>query len=217
MTLPVCYSWYPRGKPLSVAYEASEGRRVNAIGAYFPDGPLAGHFCYESFASLPKHARQAKRRTAEQVAQHYGLTIEQVGPIDAERFIAFVWKTAGRPTISSSDWKRERPLMIVLDNYSVHKCQAVREMQPQWERADIYVVYLPSYSPELSAIEPVWNDIKHNEMTTRSYKSVLELKQAVDDALARKTIRTKTHKTTRKTSRPVDHQNKTTDLEQRAT
>ena len=189
MTQPPSYSWYPRGKPLSIPFEASEGRRVNVIGAYFPDGPQAGTFLYDSFASLPKHAREAKRRTPEQVALAYGLTLQEVGPIDAERFITFIWKVAGRPPISSSGWKRERPLMVVLDNYSVHKCQAVKDMQLEWERADIYLVYLPSYSPELSAIEPLWNDAKHNEMTTRSHKTVAELKQAVDSALARKAIR----------------------------
>lgn len=189
MTLPPSYSWYPRGKPLSIAYEASEGRRVNAIGAYFPDGLLAGTLRYKTFASLPKHARAAKRKTPEEVALAYGLTLEEVGPIDAERFIAFVWKTAGRPAIASSDWKRERPLMVVLDNYSVHKCQAVKDTLPAWERADIYLVYLPSYCPQLSAIEPIWNDTKHNELTVRSHKNVSDLKHEVDLALTRKAKR----------------------------
>ena len=196
MTLPASYSWYPRGKPLSIPYEASEGRRVNTIGAYFSAGPQEGRFCYETFASLPRHARQAKRKTPEEVAQSYGLTAEQVGPIDAERFIAFVWRTAGRPSPCPSEWKRERPLMIVLDNYSVHKCQAVRQTQAEWERAGIHLVYLPAYSPELSAIEPIWNDIKHNEMTTRSYRSISLLKQAVDQALERKAQRLARNKTT---------------------
>ena len=192
MTQPPSYSWYPRGKPLSIPFEAFEGRRVNVIGAYFPDGPRAGTFFYDSFASLPKHAREAKRRTPEQVALAHGLTLEEVGPIDAERFIAFIWKAAGRPDLCLSDsrkWKRERPLMVVLDNYSVHKRQAVKGMQHDLERADIYLVYLPSYSPELSAIEPLWNDTKHNEMTTRSHKTVAELKQSVDSALERKATR----------------------------
>ena len=189
MTLPPSYSWYPRGKPLSIPYEASEGRRVNAIGAYFPDGPLAGTFCYETFASQPKRARVAKRKTPEEVALAYGLTLDQVGPINAERFIAFVWKTAGRPEVASSEWRRERPLMVVLDNYSVHKCQAVKDTLQAWERADIYLVYLPSYCPQLSAIEPIWNDTKQNELSSRSHQNVCELKMQVDLALTRKARR----------------------------
>jgi hypothetical protein len=191
MTLPSSYSWYPRGKSLSIPYEASEGRRVNAIGAYFPDGLLAGTFRYQTFATLPKQARAAKRKTPEEVAKAYGLTLDEVGPIDAERFIAFIWKTAGRPAITSSQWKRERPMMVVLDNYSVHKCQAVKDTLSEWERADIYLVYLPSYCPELSAIEPIWNDTKQNELTVRSYKNVCDLKKEVDLALDRKASRLK--------------------------
>lgn len=191
MTLPSSYSWYPRGKSLSIPYEASEGRRVNAIGAYFPDGLLAGTFHYQTFASLPKHAQKAKRKTPEEVAKAYGLALDQVGPIGAERFIAFVWKTAGRPAIASSDWKRDRPLMVVLDNYSVHKCQEVKDTLPAWERADIYLVYLPSYCPELSDIEPIWNDTKQNELTVRSHKYVCDLRTEVDLALNRKANRLK--------------------------
>jgi hypothetical protein len=205
MTLPTCYSWFPRGKALSIPYEAPKGQRVNTIGAYFSHGPLAGRFCHESFASLPKHAREAKRKTPEQVAASYGLRSEEVGPIDADRFIAFVWKAAGRPEPDpsygkpggepgckqdwKSDWKRERPLVLFVDNYQVHRCQAVLDERAAWERADIYVVFLPAYSPELSEIEPIWNDVKHHQISRRSYQRVSELKQAVDQALTLKAER----------------------------
>ena len=33
LTLPVCYSWSPVGVRLTVNYEASQGRRVDGIGA----------------------------------------------------------------------------------------------------------------------------------------------------------------------------------------
>jgi hypothetical protein len=191
MTLPACFSWFPRGKDkrLYIPYEAPQGRRVNVIGAYFSHGPLAGRFCFESFAMLPKHAREPKRKTPEEVAQAYGLSVQETGSIDAERFISFKWQAAGRPNICSSDWKRERPLMIVLDNYQVHRSQAVKDIRAEWERADIYLVYLPPYSPELSDIEPVWHDVKHNQMSTRSYQHVRELKYAVDSSLAYKADR----------------------------
>lgn len=186
MTLPVCYSWYPIGERLCIPYEAPQGRRVNAIGAYFAHGPMAGRFDYQTWASLPPHARKAKRKTAEQVAQDYGLCLPEIGPIDSERLLAFLWRMADRPEQAASDWKRERPLMVVLDNYSVHKSQPIQEALPALEAADIYLIYLPSYCPELSKIEPIWNDVKHHFMPTRSYEQVNHLKQATDDALDRK-------------------------------
>ncbi len=48
------------------------------------------------------------------------------------------------------------------------------------------LVYLPSYSPELSRIEPDWNDIKQHHLPVRSFEQVANLKRAVDEALARK-------------------------------
>jgi len=198
MTLPVGYSWFPAGQRLSVAYEAAQGRRVNALGAYFAHGPLAGRFDYQTWATLPAHARKAKRKTTEQVAADYGLRSTEIGSIDAARLLAFVWHIAGRPADAPRDWKRERPLMIVLDNYSVHKSQTIHEAVSDLEAADIYLVYLPSYAPELSKIEPVWNDVKHHDMPTRSFTQLKDLKHATDEALARKAeqLRDKHSKTT---------------------
>jgi hypothetical protein len=186
MTLPPSYSWYPVGEQLSIAYEAPQGRRVNAIGAYFKEGPDAGRFEYETYATLPKSKAKKHKKTPQELAATYGLTLEQVGPIDSDRFVDFVWKIAGRPPLFAPDWKRKRPLMIKLDNSSVHKSQIVQAALPALEAADVFLVYLPSYSPELSDIEPVWNDVKHHRMQKRSYEKVVQLKSAVEEALAQK-------------------------------
>ena len=186
MTLPVCYSWFPIGERLCIPYEAPQGRRVNAIGGYFSSGPLTGRFLYRSWAQLPPHARKAKRKTPVEVAHSYGLTLEDVGAIDAARFVAFLWVLGGRPQDAAPDWKRERPLMVKLDNYSVHKSQTVQDAVAVLEAADIFLIYLPSYSPEMSEIEPVWNDVKQHHLPTRSHKEVADLKRAVDKALQEK-------------------------------
>lgn len=186
MTLPPCYSWSPMGEPVCVAYEASQGRRVNTLGALFSHGPQAGRFDFEVYASLPKNKARKRRLTVEQVAAAHGLTAAEVGPITAERFLAFVWRVAGRPPVYLSGWKRERPLVMVVDNYSVHVSQLVKEVLPELAAADISLFYLPPYSPELSDIEPVWQSVKHHEMPKRSFEAVRDLKRSVEEALARK-------------------------------
>lgn len=186
MTLPTCYSWFPIGKVLRIPYEAPQGRRVNAIGAYFSHGPQAGHFAFETYASLPKSKAKKQRKTKEQIAAAHGLLPEQVGPIDSGRFLDFVWWIAGRPETASEDWQRERALWIVLDNYSVHTSQPVQEALPLLEAANVFFFYLPSYSPELSQIEPIWKAVKHHEIPIRSHSQVKDLKAAVDRALTRK-------------------------------
>jgi len=199
MTLPPSYGWYTRGGRLRVPYEAPRGRRVNAVGAYFTHGPLAGRLLHQSWASLPRRRPlsrapgrpQGRRKTPQEVAAAHGLTEHgltegQVGPIDGARLVAFVWRAAGRPADAPRGWKRERPLVIVLDNYSVHRGQVVREALPALAAADVFVLYLPPYCPELSGIEPVWRDVKGHQMPTRSFDQVAPLKRAADEALTRK-------------------------------
>ena len=158
---------------------------MNAIGAHFTHGPDAGRFEYQSWASLPKSRAKKQRETTEQIAAAHSLKVEEVGTIDSERLVEFVWRIAGRPE-GAEGWVRERELKVVLDNYSVHKSEVVARAEPELARAGIKLEYLPSYSPELSRIEPDWNDIKQHHLPQRSYETVAELKKAVDEDLGRK-------------------------------
>jgi putative transposase len=108
--------------------------------------------------------------------------------IDSEVFLAFVWLVAGRPVEAAAGWRRERPLVVVLDNYSVHKSQRVKTELTALTAANIRLFYLPAYRPELSRIEPLWQDVKYRKLTTRSHAQLGNLKQAVEVALARKAI-----------------------------
>ena len=186
MTLPPTYSWFLEGARLTVPYEAPQGRRVNAIGAYFTHGPEAGRLVYQSWAVLPKSRAKQPRKTAEARAAAHGLTVDEVGPIDAARVVGFLWQTAGRPDGAPATWQRERPLMVALDNYAVHTSQTLRDARPLLAAADVHLVYLARYCPEQSGIEPIWNDVKQHQLPTRSFEQVADLKHAVDAALARK-------------------------------
>jgi len=186
MTLPTSYSWFPIGQRLCIPYEAARGRRVNAMGLFFSHGPQAGRFVFETVAAVPKSHAKKPRKTKAQIAAEHGMSEAEIGTLDAERLLAFLWKAAGRPVLTPENWKRERPLVIVLDNYSVHKSQLLKEAVLALEAADVYLWYLPAYTPELSEIEPVWNDVKYRQMTRRSYSLLGDLKRAADDALQQK-------------------------------
>lgn len=198
MTLPPCYSWSPVSERLSIPYEAPQGRRLNGIGGYISQGPDAGTFRYDIYASLPKSKSKTRRKSDAEIAASYGLCESEIGPIDSERFLAFLWQLAGRPPIYASDWKRSRPLWIVLDNDSVHTGEPVKQAQAALEAANVHLFYLPSYSPELSDIEPVWQAVKHHEMQTRSHHEIKAMKQAVEAVLRRKaeTLKAKHTKST---------------------
>ncbi|MBC7526965.1 MAG: transposase, partial [Chthonomonadaceae bacterium] len=183
--MPVCSSWFARGKPLLVPYEAPQGRRVNVIGAFFTHGDGAGRFLWNTFVSVPK-ARGKTRKSPAEIALAHGVSESVIGPVDTARFIAFVWRVAGRPDPAPDGWKRECPLTVVLDNYSVHKSRLVKDAQTAWAEAGVTLFYLPAYSPQMSAIEPVWRDVKAHGMPWRTQTTLGEAYKAVEEALAQK-------------------------------
>ena len=177
MTLSNAYSWSPVGKRLRVPYEAPQGRRVNAVGALFYK---SRRFAFATLARAP----QPKRKKVSPLAA--GLTAEELGVLNAEVLISFIWRMAGRPDQASADWRRDKPLVVVLDNYSVHKSSRFSEERTKWRAADIDLFFLPSYSPELSGIEPLWRDVKQHRIRRLSRPTLLELKRDVDSVLAEK-------------------------------
>ena len=177
MTLSNAYSWSPVGKRLYVPYEPPNGRRVNAVGALFHG---SGRFEFVTRARVPK----TKRKPLSSLAA--GLSEAEVGILNADLLIAFIWTVAGQPENAPQHWQREKPLVIVLDNYSVHVGKRFQEERGKWRAANIDLFFLPSYSPELSGIEPLWRDVKGHRMRHLSRDSLLELKRDVDAALAEK-------------------------------
>ena len=157
-TLPTSSTWARQGTRVIVPYEAPQGRRVNVIGALAPDGPTP-RLVYASRA----------------------------GKLDGEAFLQLLWQdVAGLPAPPAAlppDYTRARPCIVVLDNYSVHRSRLVQDAQPALEAAGVSFFYLPPYSPELNAIEPLWRHIKYEDLPVRSYSTADALKAAGDHAL----------------------------------
>jgi hypothetical protein len=157
-TLPVSYTWAREGVRAIVRYVAPQGRRVNILGALAPYGPEP---------RLVYHSR--------------------TGKIDSAAFVEFLWRDlAGLPAPPQevpAHYRRARPCVVVLDNYSVHRSAVVKEVLPALAAAGVTFFYLPPYSPELSAIEPLWRHIKYEDLPVRSYDTADALKAAVDGVL----------------------------------
>jgi transposase len=72
------------------------------------------------------------------------------------------------------------PRVVVLDNAGIHTSKVVKAARPALAKAGIYLYYLPPYSPELNRIEPVFKQVKHHDMPTRSFTSRADLRAAVE-------------------------------------
>lgn len=159
-TLPTSYTWAREGVRAVVPYEASERRRVNVFGALAPFGAHP-RLVYESHTTK----------------------------LGSAAFLTFVWwDVAGlpQPADLADGLRRERPCVIVLDNYSVHHSKPVKAAQPLLAAAGVTFFYLPPYAPELNQIEPLWRQVKYQDLPVRSHTTLAALTDAVDTALARR-------------------------------
>lgn len=72
-----------------------------------------------------------------------------------------------------------KPIVIVLDNGPIHRCQAVYERQAEWEDKDVYLFFLLAYSPHLNPIEILWRFMKYRWLKKVDYLSWSRLKKAI--------------------------------------
>ncbi len=76
-----------------------------------------------------------------------------------------------------------RPCVIVLDNYSVHRCGVVKDETPALASEGLTFFFLPPYCPWLNEIEPLWRQVKYQDLPDRSHETEAALRAAVEAAL----------------------------------
>jgi putative transposase len=144
-SLPCGYSWALPGQRKRVPHEYPQGRRVNVLAAYRPDG------------GAPWLGSQAFERT-----------------LKSEDLLAYL---RALPAVAV-------PRVVVLDNASLHVSKAVKAERRGLAGRGIYLYYLPPYSPELNRIEPVFRQVKYQEIPVRSYTSKPALREAVEQGFS---------------------------------
>jgi transposase len=110
-------------------------------------------------------------------------TFEPLAPVPALDAVPF------ERTLTSDDllgYLRDRlpaagvPRVVVLDNAGIHTSKVVKAARPGLAKLGVYLYYLPAYSPELNRIEPVFKQVKHHDMPTRSFTTKADLRAAVE-------------------------------------
>ena len=75
----------------------------------------------------------------------------------------------------------DRPTVVVLDNAPWHKSKEFFSKIMGWRKKNLFIFFLPVYSPQLNLIEILWRKIKYEWLEARHYISAQILKQAVLD------------------------------------
>lgn len=73
----------------------------------------------------------------------------------------------------------EKPYVIVLDNGPIHHAKIVKNEFDKWEKNQMSIFFLPTYSPHLNPIEILWKSCKYRWLNKVHYKSWATLKKAI--------------------------------------
>ena len=84
------------------------------------------------------------------------------------------------------EWMPEKlvkPRVLVLDNARIHRSRLVRSKLAEWEEKNLYVFFLPTYSPHLNLIETLWRKMKYEWLKPEDYASFEKITEAVKKIL----------------------------------
>ncbi len=71
--------------------------------------------------------------------------------------------------------KLQQKTVVVVDNAPTHRSKAFMDKVKQWQEQDLYIFFLPPYSPELNKIEMLWRKIKYQWLEFKAYLSWINL------------------------------------------
>lgn len=71
--------------------------------------------------------------------------------------------------------------VVVMDNVSFHHADLIRDKMQEWIEKDLYIWFLPTYSPHLNLIEILWRKIKYEWLKPHHFNDWHFLNQALDD------------------------------------
>ena len=77
----------------------------------------------------------------------------------------------------------KQPTVVVLDNVPIHHSNDFKAKIEQWKEEDLYIFFLPRYSPHLNPIEILWRMIKYHWLQYENLESQEELNQELEKIL----------------------------------
>jgi hypothetical protein len=93
-----------------------------------------------------------------------------MGSLNSAAIIAFIDDFAKRT---------RRKTIVVIDNASIHHSKEFHDRIAQWREQDLYIFYLPTYSPHLNPIEILWRKLKYEWVEYEKWETFDEMAQQV--------------------------------------
>lgn len=77
----------------------------------------------------------------------------------------------------------KQPTVVVLDNAPIHHSTEFKAKIEAWKQEDLYVFFLPKYSPHLNPIEILWRKLKYEWIQYEDLEDQKQLEKEVYDIL----------------------------------
>ena len=74
-----------------------------------------------------------------------------------------------------------KPAVLVIDNAPRHRSEKFLAAIEKWMDKDLYIFFLPKYSPHLNLAEPFWRKAKYEWLRPTDYGSFAKFKKKVKD------------------------------------
>lgn len=97
---------------------------------------------------------------------------ETFGSMNSELLVAYIDDFANQTKQKS---------VIVLDNAPFHHANIVKKKIEEWKEKDLFIWFLPKYSPHLNIIETLWRKIKYEWLKPHDYVDWKTLNKALDN------------------------------------
>ena len=115
-----------------------------------PTGHTPLHFSWDRHDRLSVISGISISPQRRHLGLYFDITDHNIATDDFERFVDAVQRQLGRP------------LILVMDRWSVHRSGAKRLHKRFARRID--VEWLPAYAPDLNPVEQVWNRCKYTDL-----------------------------------------------------
>jgi transposase len=79
----------------------------------------------------------------------------------------------------------DKPTVLVLDNAPTHRATNFLEKIHEWMERDLFIFFLPKYSPHLNKAEIYWRKAKYEWLRPTDYYSFSRYKQKIREIFGR--------------------------------
>lgn len=133
--------------------------------------PYGWQFPDETIRILPQRGKQINVLGFMKSSGDELHTFSKEGSVKAEFIIEAIDK-----------WRigLSKPTVLVLDNARIHHSRLLQACLSTWEEANLYIFFLPAYSPHLNRIERLWLKTKQRWLSPIDYTDLISLKSALD-------------------------------------